>query len=144
MDNPNTFSSASSSSGPAPALTQSEERTWAMLAHLASLASLASLWLLGPVVAGLIWLLYRERSRYVAHQALQSVLFQLATLFVNWAVWGVTIALMPFIVGLCLIPAAMLVTLVLTVYPLAGAYETAQGRPFRYAIIGDVVTGLQS
>lgn len=143
MNNQEMFSS-SSPSAPVPALTQSEERSWAMLAHLASLLSLASLWLLGPLAAGLIWLIYRDRSRYVAHQALQSALFQLASLFVNAAVWGVTAALSAIVIGLCLIPLAMLVTLVTIVYPLVGAYQTAMGRPFRYAVIGDMVTGLLS
>ncbi len=149
MSNQDSFSTANTTNvtqaaAPAAPLTASEERTWAMLAHLASVLSIFTFWLLGPVAAGVIWLVYRDRSKYVSGQALQSTLFQVAALFVNAFVWGTTVALMPFLVGFCLIPAAMLVSLGLILYPLYGAYACSQGRPFRYFIIGDVVAGLHS
>jgi uncharacterized Tic20 family protein len=51
-----------------------EERQWAMLAHLSVLLNLVTA-LGGPIAAFLIYLFYRERSRYVASQALQALIF---------------------------------------------------------------------
>ena len=61
---------------PAPApLSPSEERTWAMLSHLSVLANLFT-GFLGPVAALIIYLVYKDRSRYVAYQSLQSLIMQ--------------------------------------------------------------------
>jgi len=62
----------------------SEERTWAMLAHLSAL--LGYIVVLGQYIAPLvIYLVYRERSRFVAFHALQALYFQLALLLL-WVV----------------------------------------------------------
>ena len=68
---------------PAPLLqplSQADERTWAMLAHLSILVNLVT-GVLGPVAALVIYLVYKDRSRYVAYQAMQSFLFQIIVLF---------------------------------------------------------------
>ena len=57
-------------------MSPSDERTWAMLAHLSILANLIT-GALGPVIALIIYLVYKDQSRYVADQALQAFLFQL-------------------------------------------------------------------
>jgi len=57
-------------------LSVSEERTWAMLAHLSVLVNLFT-GVLGPVVALVIYLVFLPRSKYVAYHAMQSFLFQL-------------------------------------------------------------------
>ncbi|MEJ5312788.1 MULTISPECIES: DUF4870 domain-containing protein [Anaerolinea] len=127
--------------------TTSEERTWAMLAHLSVLINLFT-GLLGPVVALVIYLSYKDRSRYVAYHALQSLVLQL----VAWVgfgalvgvIWGIVGALSAILVGLCLIPFACAFTLVplaVPVYGIVGAVETSQGRDFRYWLIGDWVRG---
>jgi uncharacterized protein len=56
-------------SPPAP-LTPEEERQWAMIAHLGVLVNLVS-GFLGPVVPLAIYMIYKDRSRYVAYQSLQ-------------------------------------------------------------------------
>ncbi len=125
--------------------TSSEERTWAMLAHLSVLINLVT-GLLGPVVALVIYLSYKDRSRYVAYHALQSLVLQL----VAWVgfgaltgiIWGIVGALSAILIGLCLIPFACAVTLVplaVPVYGIVAAIETSQGRDFRYWLIGDWV-----
>jgi uncharacterized Tic20 family protein len=61
-----------------------DERTWAMLAHLSAL--LGYVVGLGQYIAPLvIYLVYRERSRFVAFHALQALYFQLALLLL-WIV----------------------------------------------------------
>ena len=61
---------------PAPPLSPEDERTWAMLAHLSVLVNLVT-GFLGPVAALVIYLVYKDRSRYVAYQSMQAFVFQL-------------------------------------------------------------------
>ena len=82
-----------STSQPLP-LSPSEERTWAMLAHLSVLLNLVT-GFLGVFAALLIYLLFRDRSRYVAYQSMQAFLFQL----IWWAGAGVIIGITWAIVG---------------------------------------------
>lgn len=131
-------------------LTQ-DELTMAALAHAGILLGLFTNGLGGIVVALAIWLYEKERSPWVAFQALQALVFQIALLAatvlagavvgVAWAAVGL---LMAVIVGLCLIPPALALTLLLLAIPLAGlvyglyaAYETYNGRDFRYWLVAD-------
>jgi uncharacterized protein len=134
-----------------PPMTTSDERTWAMLAHLSVLANLVT-GFLGPVAALLIYLVYKDRSRYVAYHALQSTINQLiwwvgggALIGVIWAVTGM---LSIIIIGLLCIPFSLLLTilvlampLVSLIYGVVGAIEVNQGRDFRYWLVGDWVRG---
>jgi hypothetical protein len=74
--NSNTESLPQSSTGGVDPLSPSDERTWAMLAHLSVLANLIT-GVLGPIAALVIYLVFKDRSRYVAYQSMQSFLFQL-------------------------------------------------------------------
>ena len=137
---------------PAPApepqrLTESDERTWAMLAHLSILLNLIT-GFLGIVVALIIYLVYKNRSNYVAYQSMQAFIFQLIWWFgggiligLAWAITGIlSIAL----VGLCLIPLACLLSLIplaALVYGIVGAVQTNNGQDFKYWLIGDWVRG---
>jgi uncharacterized protein len=125
--------------------TPSEERTWAMLAHLSVLLNLVT-GVLGPVAALIIYLIYRDRSRYVAYHSLQSLLLQLIVWLggglITAFVWMVVGTLSMIIIGLCLIPFAILVSfipLAALVYGVIGAIQTNQGQDFRYWLIGDWV-----
>ena len=127
-------------------LSPSEERTWAMLAHLSVLINLVT-GAFGPIAALLIYLVYKDRSRYVAYQSLQSLLLQL----IGWvgggliigATWAITGALSAVLIGLCLIPFALLLTIFLPgatiIYAIIAAVKTNQGEDFRYWLIGDWV-----
>ncbi len=133
--------------GPAP-LSASEERTWAMLAHLSVLVNLFT-GVLGPVVALGIYLLFYNRSKYVAYHAMQSFLFQLLWWYGLGIVWAVTGLLSAVLVGILLIPAACVLTPVFLVgmaiapiVGLIGAIRTAQGQDFRYWWVGDWVRGV--
>lgn len=124
-------------------LSPSDERTWAMLAHLSILLNLVS-GALGVVAALAIYLLYRERSRYVAYHSLQAFFFQLVAWLGGGVLtafaWGVTVPLIFLVVGLFLIPLAVLVTLlpaVAVVYGVVGAVQCSQGEDFRYWLVGD-------
>lgn len=128
-------------------LSPSEERTWAMLAHLSILINLVT-GMLGPIVALIIYLVYKNRSRYVAYQAMQSFLIQLVgwvlSGFIIAVVWIITVVLMTVLVGFCLVPFAALLSLLpmaTVVYACVAAYECSQGRDFSYWLIGDWVRG---
>lgn len=128
-------------------LSPGEERTWAMVAHLSILVNLVS-GVLGPVVAILIYAIYRDRSKFVAFQSLQSFVFQMiwwvGSGVVVGVVWAITGLLSAVLVGLCLIPFACTLSLLpvaALAYGIYAATEAAQGHDFRYWLIGDWVTG---
>jgi hypothetical protein len=152
---------------PQMALTQNE-RTMAALAHASvvltfviALGSGGLGFLLGVLVPLFIWLAYKDKSAYVSFQALQATVFQavsvivmvivvavsIALIVVGWTVSG---ALTAILIGLCLMPFAVLITVVLALvvlilpfaqlgYGLYAAYETYQGRDFRYWLIGEAL-----
>lgn len=127
------------------ALSPSDERTWAMLAHLTVLVNLVT-GFLGTVAALIIYLIYKERSRYVAYHSMQAFVFQLvwwigggALTGIAWTFTGISsIAL----IGLLCIPLACLVSLLplgSVVYGIIGAIQCSQGQDFRYWLVGDWV-----
>ncbi|MFP4344083.1 MAG: DUF4870 domain-containing protein [Anaerolineales bacterium] len=132
---------------PPEPLSPEDERLWAMLAHLSVLLNLVT-GFLGVAAALVIYLIYRDRSRYVAYQALQAFLFQL----IFWAgggvligaVWAVVGALSVVVIGILLVPLAILATVVFAlmpiiavVYGVVGGIETNSGKDFRYWLVGD-------
>lgn len=134
---------------PAPPqpLSPADERLWAMLAHLSVLLNLVT-GFLGVAAALIIYLVYRDRSRYVAYQSLQALLFQA----IFWAgggiliglIWGFVGILSAVIVGILLIPFALIATIVLALFPVIavvygviGGIQCNNGEDFRYWLIGD-------
>lgn len=132
---------------PPQPLSPADERLWAMLAHLSVLLNLVT-GFLGVAAALVIYLVYRDRSRYVAYQSLQALLFQA----IFWAgggvliglIWGFVGILSALIIGIILIPFALIATLVLALFPLiavvygiVGGIQCNNGEDFRYWLIGD-------
>lgn len=130
----------------APAqLTESEERTWAMIAHLSILLNLIS-GILGSVAALVIYLVVKERSRYAAYQSLQAVLFQLIFWIgggiLTGIAWTLTGTLATILIGFLCLPIALIVTLVpvaALVYSIYAGIKCSQGADFRYWLVGDWV-----
>ncbi len=126
-------------------LSPQDEKTWAMLAHLSTLLNLVT-GFLGLLAAIIIYFVFRDRSKYVAYQSLQSFLMQLLGWVVAGtvvgAVWAITGVLSAIIVGLCLIPFAILfsfIPLATIVYGIIGGIKCNNGEDFRYWLIGDWV-----
>ena len=128
-------------------LSQSDERTWAMLAHLSTLLNLIT-GFLGPIAALVIYLVFKDRSRFVAYQSMQSFVFQL----VFWLgagvlaaiIWTISLLFSIVIVGLCLIPVAFVISLVpfaALVYSVFAAIQCSEGVNFKYWLVGDWVRG---
>lgn len=129
----------------------SDERTWAALAHASALLNLLVTGVGGPIGALVIWLTQKDRSRWVAFHALQSLIFQVVqflvvVLFVG-VVWvlgfafsfatigfgtfiAVPIMIMSFFLGAVVVFGGL-------IYSLYGAYQVYEGREFRYFWIGD-------
>jgi uncharacterized Tic20 family protein len=128
-------------------LSQSEERNWAMIAHLSVLGNLVT-GFLGPVAALVIYLVYKDRSRYVAYHSMQAFVFQLvwwvgggALAGIAWAVSGVLSAVL---IGLLCMPFACIISLMplaSLIYGIVGGVQTSQGQDFKYWLIGDWVRG---
>ncbi len=133
------------------AISPSQEHNWAMIAHLSVLLNLFT-GFLGPIVALIIYLVYKDRSRYIAYQSLQSTIFQL----IAWvgvglligAIWLFTLALSIILIGLLCVPFSLLATILLLLVPLASlvygvyaAVQSSHGEDFRYWLVGDWVRG---
>ncbi len=137
---------------PVPEATGStpDERRAAALAHGGILLNLVT-GVGGPVLALIIWLLYDRKSEYASEHALQALVFQtisllLTLLFGTIAVvlWLITAALMPVVVGFCLVPFSLgfsTITAALVVgsliYGCAGALAVLDGREFHYRWVAD-------
>ncbi|HVO42253.1 MAG TPA: DUF4870 domain-containing protein [Aggregatilineales bacterium] len=145
------------------ATTTEEERLWATIAHVSALVTL----LIGVPTGGIaalltlfiplaIYFAFRNRSEFVANQALQSFALQVVcTVGVAFTAVAlvlvaalVTVVLAITIVGILAIPflwlAIALVLVVLLALPLGmgilgivGAWESYQGRLFRYPYIAN-------
>ena len=131
----------------AEAMSADDERTWALLAHLSVLLNLVT-GFLGPVAAIVIYFAFKERSRFVRYHAMQSFLFQLLAWIgggiLATVLWVISIPLVVVIVGLCLIPFAILASLIplaALVYGVIGGIQVSQGQDFRYWLVGDWVRG---
>jgi len=124
-------------------LTPEEEHQWAMIAHLGVLVNLIS-GFLGPLVPLGIYMIYKDRSRYVAYQSLQALIFQLIWWIgggvLTGIAWAITGALSAVIVGLLCIPFACIISampLVALGYGIYGGIQTSQGKDFKYWLVGD-------
>ena len=150
-----------------------EELIWAALAHasilitlLLGLASGGIAAILGPIVPAIIWYVYRDKSDYVADQARQATIYQLAgfvallALAIAGAIliavgWAVSAVLVVVLVGLILLPIMLIVTLAwivavvalpiaLVVYGCYAALEAYNGRPFRYYWVAEMIDRYQA
>ena len=104
---------------PAP-LSDSDQRLWATLAHI------------GPIIIGfvaplVIWLIYKDRGRYVADQAKEALNFQIT---VTIAATISSILIFAFI-GIVLLPAVLIVALVLMIM---AAIAANKGEAYRYPV----------
>lgn len=138
------------------ALTQ-DEKTLAGLAHGSVLLGVFTSGLGGILAALVIWLVQREKSSYVAAQALQALVYQTVTFIVTmlvWCCWGavwMTMLFAPLIsrpeaygasppaglwLGLLLMVVPMGLWGLTILYGLWGAVRCLSGDDFRYVLIG--------
>lgn len=136
-----------------------DERLLATLAHASILLGYFTSGIGGIIAALVIWLTQREKSKYIAFQALQAMAYQVAGLLLFFIVsvcyiCSVFGSLFPafinpeayreappptFFFAMCLIFPFFLVILAFVLYALWGAWCTWRGRNFRYILIGNLV-----
>lgn len=126
------------SAGPGGRLSPSEERTWAILAHLSApiafVLSAGFLSFVGPLI---IWAIYKDRSPMVRNASAGSFNFNLTTwlVYVVGAVVGVILTLLTF--GLALfvfIPLAIVVFIVAAVLHIVAAVRASNGEAYTYPL----------
>ena len=129
-------------------LTESEERTWGMLAHLSVLLNLFT-GFFGGIGAIIIYFLYKDRSRFVAYHAMQSFIFQSITWIGAGVVGGIFITIgsilgVLIIPLLCLIPGFLILLLApaSVIYGIIGGIQVNNGEDFRYWQVGDWVRNI--
>ncbi len=134
---------------PSP-LSSQDERIIAALAHISIL--LPMIGVIAPIV---IWVTQKERSRFVAFQALQAIAFQLLLILIwfgGMACYMGSIFLTIFSFGILnsssggpglafFLPFALFLGMfvflgVFVIYGIIAAILTFQGKDFRYALIG--------
>lgn len=130
-----------------------EERTFAALAHASIIANPVNL--LGIIGAMLIWVTQRHRSLFVAHHALQALVFQVVGLLIFMLlslVWGgcLIVSLVPVMIRPALyrtdlpisfwlaVFSGIIVVIVLCIwvlYGLIGSWAAWNGQLFRYSLV---------
>jgi uncharacterized Tic20 family protein len=144
--------------------TSRDERGLAAFAHGSIVLGLFSNGIGGIVVTLVIWLTQREKSAYVAGQALQALIYQAVTLVVimlAWCCWGMLwmlLILVPLFANPAAyetgLPAGYWVGLLLMVVPMAlwgaailyglwGAVRSFGGHDFNYLLISRWVESLE-
>jgi uncharacterized protein len=125
------------------------DRIMAALAHATAILPVTGV--IAPII---IWVTQREKSEYVAFQALQAVVYQFSMIvawFASMALYmGSFFIVIPFSASSRGFPAIMLVpfgvmglmlvgSLIFIVYAFVAAGMVLQGRNFRYVIIGNAL-----
>lgn len=155
--------------GSSPSASSSKERFWASIAHISTLVTLfVSVVTVGIgaipfiIVPLIIYLVFKDKSEYVAYQAMQafalqiiiSVGFFVALILLTLLliiIWLISLLLVVILIGIVLLPVAAIITVavvlalvalpfVIGVLAIMGSVETAQGRPFTYPFLDDIVT----
>jgi uncharacterized membrane protein len=135
-----------------------DERVLAALSHASIAANIVNP--VGVIATALIYMIERERSRFVRAHALQALVYQGAVLLISVFLvltWGLclVLSLLPVFVnpGLyhfndpprsfwfalwgLIVPIGF--GIAATIYGLYGAYQVYRGRPFRYPVVGRLV-----
>ena len=142
-----------------------DEWTTAALAHASILLTLVLAFaggvgaLVGFAVPLVIYLSYRERSRFITLHALQSLVYQGAGLLIYVVLvvvlaaavvtaWAISGLLSAVVIGFLLMPLALVITILMVIlllgapllwvgYGLYAAYRVYQGEDFRYWLLGE-------
>ncbi|HEU4949092.1 MAG TPA: DUF4870 domain-containing protein [Kribbella sp.] len=114
-----------------PPLTPSEERTWALVAHIGTfLAAWFAMGFLCPLV---IYLIYRYRSDFVRRHALESLNFQLSLLI--YGIVAVLLSVITLGLGLLIVIPIILIGAVAAVVVIVMAtFAASNGREYRYPL----------
>jgi len=137
---------------PNPTLASQDERVMAALSHVSVL--IPGMGVIAPI---LIWVTQREKSKYVAFQSLQALIYQLVFPILGFAggfCYVGSIFLMGFLAvaisnmnfsgpelvfffPFLILGLIALIGFAMVIYGLAGAVMAFQGKDFHYLVLGD-------
>lgn len=112
---------------PMQPMSQSDEKTWAVIAHVSALAAmLIGFAFLGPLV---VYLIKKDQSPYVRGHAAAALNFQL-----SWLIWGIvlgiaTVVLSLVLIGLLLIPVLLVGAVAWFVLVILASVKANNGEP---------------
>ncbi|GAA1622302.1 DUF4870 domain-containing protein [Kribbella alba] len=120
-----------STPGTGPPLTPSEERAWAIVAHI---GTLVAAWLaMGFLCPLAIWLIFRNRSEFVRRHALESLNFQISLLI--YTAVAIALVLVTFGLGvLIVIPLIIIGGIAALVVIILATLAAASGQEYRYPL----------
>jgi len=129
---------------PSPAhITPEQEKQLAMLAHISVLLNLLTAFM-GIAVPIILYLMYKDRSKFVAYHSLQAAIMQgiysFGGLLVAVLIGGLS-QVIPF-AGLICLPVSCLfglLPLAALIYGPYGGIQVNNGHDFKYWLIGDWV-----
>ena len=114
-----------------PPLSGSEERTWAMVAHIGVL--IAAWFAMGFLCPLIVWLLFRNRSDFVGRHALESLNFQLSLLI--YTAIAVILIVITFGLGvLIIIPLIVIGAVAALVVIIRATIAASSGREYSYPL----------
>jgi uncharacterized Tic20 family protein len=112
-------------------LSASEERTWAMIAHVG--VFVAAWFAMGFLCPLAIWLLYRYRSDFVRRHSVESLNFQISLLI--YTVIAVVLVLITFGLGvLIIIPLIVIGAIAALVVIILATIAASNGQEYRYPL----------
>jgi uncharacterized protein len=117
--------------GPPSQLSPSEERTWAMFAHIGALiAAFVAMAFLGPLI---IMLTQGTKSAFVRRHAVESLNFQITLLIALVA--GIVLSIVTLGIGLLVfIPGAIIVSVAALVLIIMAGIKASNGEDYRYPL----------
>lgn len=110
-----------------------DEKLMAAISHVGILLG-------GILIALIVWLTQKDKSKYVNFQSKQALVYQIVIDILLLVLCVVTFVLIFVLIGFLLIPVVFLLALCAVLYGLYGAYKTYKGEDFKYIIIGDMLS----
>ena len=112
-------------------LSGSEERTWAMVAHI---GVLIAAWLaMGFLCPLIIWLVFRERSEFVRRHAVESLNFQISLLI--YSALSAVLIFITFGLGvLIVVPLVVIGAIAALVVIILATVAASGGSDYRYPL----------
>lgn len=112
----------------------SNDKLLALIAHLSIFTGVG--YVLVPLI---VWMVYRDKSGFVAHHSRQALIFQL-----GMVVLGSVFALLGFAVGFLsaglgfflFLPAALIASVVVLIPSIFASVQTLNGLEYRYPLTG--------
>lgn len=109
--------------GPAAELAPTEQRQWAMFAHLSGLLNIFGGWAVIPALV--IFIVFKDRGAYVRTQSVEALNFQITLVIAFIVSWILTVVIIGFLMLLALVILSV-------VFAILGGMAANRGEDYRY------------